>query len=272
MGKLSMPVNTQNDPEVDVIAEDIASGLAQLSWLLEGRIDYDNIAKIIDGFEERALQIPASKVQDIPLISNEIDCNKFLRDEAGTYKETGVSNSFIDLAWNPLKEALVKNPIFTVCEGTVSISITKDTPIYGATASTERKNADGDSIANVRANFNNRIIVEIPKTHVPVKYKRMSESVFPGCDIVESISRKEVLESDYAIEYMVYVDSYRKTQVGKAPQYFASNANKPSYSEKTNTISVEIMPVLLGYDNEIMDDEDFVNISVTMSVLCEERI
>ncbi len=274
MAKLSMPINTQNDPEVDVVAEDIASALARLSWLLEGRIDYDNIAKIIDGSEERPLQIPASKIQDIPLISNEINCDKFFRDEVGTYGTTGLSNKFSTLVWSPLKNAVINNPVFTSLEGTLSISITKDTPLYNGTSTSNRKNSEGELIGDVKVAFSNRVEVEIPPTLVPVKYKRFCDTMGVDFDIISDNSDNEIGLSDYVVEYSIYVDSYRKTQVGSPPQYFASSSglNKPTYSALTGTISVDIKPVLLGTDSELLDEEDFVNISITMYVLCEERI
>ncbi|HPS31543.1 MAG TPA: hypothetical protein PLZ43_14910 [bacterium] len=255
MAKLSMPINTQNDPEVDVIAEDIASALAQLSWLLEGRIDYDNIAKIIDGSEERPLQIPASKVQDIPLISNEINCNKFFNDDSD-------GNSFQDMVWTPLKEKIMNNPVLTSIQGTESIVITQDSLIfqdrgqgnfpYGI-GSTKKKDFE--------------IEIEIPKNYVPITYRRLFEIFEITQTFFDDIYDLEYGIDDYVVEYEWFVDA----DTAKSSLQSA-RINTPSYSPTSNRMKLDITINIGVGDNMKMEEGEYVNANLTMSVLCEERI
>lgn len=263
MAKLSMPINTQNDPEVDVIAEDIASALAQLSWLFEGRIDYDNVVKIVDGFEERALQIPASKVQDIPLISNEINCNKFFRDEAGTYGDTGVSNSFIDLVWEPLKNAVINNPILTLVQGTEAVAITKDTLIF-------QRQSFGNNSDNFIKNKDYIIEIEIPKNYTPITYRKLFSVLGIDHSFFDDVSDIQYNLDDFVVEYEYYVDTSDGSTIFEYFNY--SKINIPSYSPTTNKMKLDITVNIGVGENLKMEDGDFVNVNLTMSVLCEERI
>lgn len=251
MAKLSMPINTQNDPEVDVIAEDIASALARLSWLLEGRIDYDNIAKIIDGSEERPLQIPASKVQDIPLISNEINCNKFFRDEVGTYGTTGITNSFIDLVWEPLKEAVINNPVFTVIKGSDAIKLANLSNQAGIVPPSEMK-----------------IEIEIPTNYKPVTYKRLFDLLGLDFSII-SDKTSTVVETDYVSDVVSYSDSNKNTSISEVTFFQDGTENSLSYLTKNNSIYFNIAVV---YSGDPLGEEDFINLNVDLYILCEERI
>lgn len=278
MAKLSMPTNTQNDPEVDVIAEDITSALAQLAWLLEGRIDYDNIAKIVDGKEERALQIPASKVQDIPLISNEINCNKFFRDETGTYKQTGVSNNFLDLVWNPLKNKVVNTPAFTVIESDLSIKITKETRIYERSVdygefageiTTETREGSGTDWGRYTRNKSlyrkkERIIAEIPETHLPVKNKRIT-NLFEDIDFADS-------DFYYDKRYCAVFTYTTDSSIGDSATKFFMEVSPISYDIELNAIISDIKIVFMNQFDDLFGDSDFININIKLSVLCEERI
>jgi hypothetical protein len=245
MAKIEMPKNAAGNPEVDVIAEDITTALARIDWLLNGNVDVDNMAHKEIETAERKLLIPASKVQDIPLISNEIQSSKFFTDDEGV--------SFVDMAWNPLKNKAIANPLFTVVEAQGSLS-------YGSVV-LENKNPTVVLL----------IEAEIPSTHVPVTYKRMFDVIGVDGSVLYDKDTIGVVAEDYVVQIIHWCDSNMETiNLDDTTKLRVSlDLEKCSFNSKTNTISATIAAVGSG---EKLNESDFFNIFTTMYVLCEERI
>lgn len=263
MAKIEMPKNSSGNPEVDVIAEDITTALARIDWLLNGNVDADNIVHKENGTDELKLLIPASKVQDIPLISNEIASRKIFRSEFG-------NNSFSELVWTPLKDTINSNPVFSVIGGELAILIDKTVKIYDTeqVSVTQHKK---DPYTYYRSMLDYKLIVEIPTTHRPVTYNRLFEITGENPVVFETITQGKLSRNDYAIEFAFHIE--KKLSTERKTYVFRSGENaKPAYFPETNTVQLDIKPIFISGDPITFGDDEFVNIFITMDVLCEERV
>ncbi len=260
MAKIEMPKNTAGNPEVDVIAEDITTALARIDWLLNGNVDVDNIAHKESGNSEIKLLVPASKVQDVPLISNEIQSSKFFRDENGISFKTDV--------WDALASAANLSPRLTVVTGNATIIITKGTEFSG----TKVVNTPlGDYGANnLLASKNFIVEIEIPSGFRPITHRRAFELMNIDDEFDNFLRNRDGILDEYALNIDFYIDTNLGNGYVKKNTMLSSL--KGSYSLESRIFSFELMPTIDLGNDKAFDDESFANINVSAEILCEERI
>jgi hypothetical protein len=270
MAKIEMPKNSSGNPEVDVIAEDITTALARIDWLLNGNIDADNIVAEVSGASTTPFLVPASKVQDIPLISNEIQSTKIMRNEAG-------NNTFSDMVWSPIKNAVNKNPVFAVLSSTLFMPITKDTQVYDNAVYVEERKLelehfeDTDIIYRARTRrFNKTIFVEIPPTHTPVYFKEILDLFGYSSSTFNTLTQNNIDKDDLAVNFELFIESFGFDTTKKTTYLNVRDALKPTFDPKSMLVSFDIFPVISGVKD--LEEEDFLNINIKISVLCKERV
>lgn len=262
MAKIEMPKNAAGNPEVDVIAEDITTALARIDWLLNGNVDVDNMAHKESGNDELKLLIPASKVQDVPLISNEIQSSKFFRDENGI--------SFKADVWDALASASDLSPRLTVITGGATIIITKGTEFSGTSVVSTESNPAFGEVGQTTLVASKKFIVEmeIPSGYRPITHKRAFELM--GIDYgFENIFTVETVD-DYALNTDFYIDTNLGN--GYVQKNLMLSSMRGSYSPESRIFSFELIPTIDLGNDAAFDDESFANINVSAGILCEERI
>lgn len=261
MAKIEMPKNTAGNPEVDVIAEDITTALARIDWLLNGNVDADNIAHKENDTAEVKLLIPASKVQDIPLISNEIVSNKFIRDEDGKSYKTDI--------FDVIAQKVNESPPLTVIDSTLSIKITKDTIVYNRNLEFNYNDFDFGGNRDVKGKYNSiykvkeRLIAEIPSTHIPLNYERFRK--ITGIEYEGNPLYKNA-------EEMVIQHSYNVDSSIASTSDFSIKIDEAQHIKDLSIVMADVIFTASEKYGENMSDSDFINIDITISVLCEERI
>lgn len=261
MAKIEMPKNAAGNPEVDVIAEDITTALARIDWLLNGNVDVDNMAHKESGTAERKLLIPASKVQDIPLISNEIQSFKFFRDQDGV--------SF-KAVWDSLATAAKLSPNMTVVTGDASIIITKGTEFKATSVILTEEIPEYGQTGKATFIASKQFIVEIeiPSGYVPISHERAFEIM--GIDYeFGNFNTKETVDN-FAANIDFYIDSNFGN--GYLKRNLMLSSLKGSYSTKSRIFSLEFIPTIDLGNDAVFDETSFANISISASVLCEERV
>ena len=234
-------------------------------------MDGDNL--VVDPDSSETFQLPASNVQDIPLISNEINSKKFFGNVDG-------GDSFLSKVWEPLSEAADSNAVLSFVEGSLTLSITKDSNIYSDAVISQRVPFLRSSISreeqqrllqDTEIAFNDSISINLPSELSPVTFKRMNE--ITGVDLGIAGRTDNLLdEESVVVQYNIFVDTnIETTEVSNVRFYNEIDGTSVAYSSKTNTISLPVLPTIVDTDHEMGDDE-FVNIQIDMVVLCEERI
>ncbi len=122
MPKISIYSDFAGNPNVDIVRDDLQNELSKLSYLLEGRIDDENLLAKLDGASSYKIEIPSKIVVDGSDSTRPVDdCMKFYgyQGEAGTYSVTNT-------IWDRATDLFYENRKLTFLSNSTAWSITKD--------------------------------------------------------------------------------------------------------------------------------------------------
>ncbi len=166
MPKISMPVDSYGNPKVDAVQSELNTALAKLSYLLEGRLDSNNLIKDDSG---NYLEIPTKKLRDYPDISRPVNnCIKFHSNQTGL-------SSFESGVYDLINDEFQNNSDLTTLSATASWGLSKDV------LETGEKVAAGGTI------FNKKLSIDKPTDIVPITIEELYDIVLDYYDDLDQL-------------------------------------------------------------------------------------
>lgn len=240
MPKISMPTDAYGNAKVDAVRSELNAALAQLDYLLGGRIDTNNLLKDDSG---NYLEIPTKKVKDYPDISRPVNnCIKFHANQS-------TEPSFEDGVFTLIHDEFQNNADFTTMSATASWGLSKDV------LNTGRVSTENNTI------FDKKLVFDKPTDIVPVSIEELYDAV-----------------SEYYTDLDQFILNHFAGQPKDDYVYNISSTGSASF-DGTNSYciidvgSLEIYPEAITCPASVLvgefGKEEYANVQMRLDVLCK---